>query len=78
MSELPAFVPITPERIDALYQELFKAYDSVNAATKWSVRMQAVHILEREQERVTRIYEAFRQAKDAAPGTRDDAGEGQG
>jgi|SRR6188768_3088519 hypothetical protein len=66
MSELPVFTPITPDRIDALYQELFKPYDDANTATKWSVRRQALDILEREQERVTRMYEARYRSGDSS------------
>lgn len=55
---LPVFQPIT-ERIDALYRELIQGHSAPNPATKWTVRDQAVRILEREQERVTRIHEAF-------------------
>lgn len=55
----PEFRHITPERVEALYQTLISKHDAPNSATKFSVKNQAARILEDEQERVTRIYEAL-------------------
>ena len=65
---LPQFIHITPERIEAIYQEFMKAYNDapVNNATRRVRLVQAVGILEREQERITRIYEAWGQSPAAA------------
>lgn len=59
MPDLPPFPFITSQTIAERYHLLITAYDGRDDAPKYLIWKMACDQLDREQERVTRIWEAF-------------------